>query len=459
MSHRVVRLAALITIAVVLVIVGGMQTKVAHADPLLPLLPQQMPTQVPREGPIPCDPVWSREIEPRIIEEGGQVTVKVTYNFKCSGDVRQINYFIVIENSAMLRQGAGGREALDNVVKGARKFVNQVEYANGSQGGLVLYAAQRQIRVPLGGGEQNRKNMLTALGNIPLPPIGNSNGAGAAIRDATGLLPTQQEESGLNVLIIIDAGAPEVPGEGPPIIDRFTACNAARQSGVLVTVLGFPEGRGRMISCATRGWYFSVSDQRGRNVPEIFDDLSEAILRGREMKRVDYSDWPYPGVDYVEGSGYPRDYDYEVIGEYTWEFEGKEAPPTGQRLEYNLEIDPVTYPGSQVIKVSNDATMSFVYSTGDPMDVEMDNPEICIYKPSEKLFCDDWAMRNLTPTPGVSPTSVPPTDTPQPPTPTPTIGHPTETPASPTAPPEDTVTPTPSVGTSIFLPAAYNKAG
>jgi hypothetical protein len=361
----------------------------------------------------------------------------------------------------MLRQGRGGREALDNVEKGARKFVNQVDYENDSKGGLMLYADTIQIRVPLGGGEQNRKNMLQALGKISIKPTGNSNAAGAAIRDATGLLPTQENDpDATNVLIIIDAGAPEVPGPGPPIINRPTACNAARQSGVLVVGIGFPEARGRLLSCVTRGWYFSVDSQTGRNVPELFGDITEAILRGREINQVDYSDWPYPGIDYVDGSGYPRDYDFETIGEYTWEFPGKDAPPTGQKIEYSLELDKVSWPGNQIGTISNDSMMSFNYTAGDSIDVEMPNPDICVYRPGEALFCEDWARQNLTPTaPAVTPTV---TDTPEPVTATATDAPATDTPTPTEEGPDPTETPTPTAdvhGYDIFMPMAYNGSG
>ncbi|MFN2250989.1 MAG: hypothetical protein ACK2UL_03655 [Anaerolineae bacterium] len=467
MSHFVMRLAVLSLLVAVLAAVGVAATAAAPVSaPDAPAVPLQ-PTEEPREGPIPCDPVWDRTIEPRIVEEGGRVTVKSTYYFKCSGETRKINYFILLENSNALRQGRGGMVALDNFEDGARDFVNQVDYANGSQGGLMLYASVNQIRVPLGGGEQNRKNMLEALGNISIKPIDNANGAGAAIRDATGLLPTQEDDpDATNVLIIIDAGAEEVPGEGPPIINRATACNAARQSGVLVVGIGFPASGNRLLTCATRGWYWRTNTNEATDLPDIFDEITEAILRGREMKQVNYSDWPHPGVNYVDGSGYPRDYDYEVIGEYTWEFPGKQAPPTGQQIEYAFDLDRVTFPGNQITEVSIDSTLSFNFTAGDPIPILMPNPEVCIYRPGYQQFCDDWAARYLTPTapPETPSATITPGGATETPTATPTStidpsGSGTPTPTETTEPtPTATEAPTQNTGGSeLYVPAAYNK--
>jgi hypothetical protein len=104
--------------------------------------------------------------------------------------------------------------------------------------------------------------------------------------------------------------------------------------------------------------------------------------------------------------------------------------------------------------------MSFNYTAGDSIDVEMPNPEVCVYRPGEALFCEDWARQNLTPTaPAVTPTV---TDTPEPVTATATDAPATDTPTPTEEGPDPTETPTPTAdvhGYDIFMPMAYNGSG
>lgn len=432
------------------VALGARATQATTAD--VPAAPQQ-PTEEPREGPIPCDPSYSRTIEPRIVKEGENVTISSRYSFLCTGETRKLNYVWVVENSGAMRQGQGGREALDNVTKGARNFINQVDYANGSRGGLMLYASTRTFRVPLIGGEQGRKALIEAFEGISIAPIDNSAGAGAAIRDATGALPTGVQTDFSNVLIIVDAGAQEVPGSD--IVDRYTACNAARQSGVTVVVLSFPQAGRRLASCASSGWFFQLSSNTARNMPEVMDKVAEGLLRGLQMDRVLYSDFLEDGFDYVARSGYPRDPDYKVLSEVFWEF-GKTAPPSGQVIEYQVKVAEDVFQRGVPRDVSLWSYLDFIYAQGTAVKARMPNPQICVYK-DDPAECSQFALtltpdaaETATPTvPPATPTSqatLAPTETA---TPTETAG-PTET-ASPTATEETS-------GVRIFLPIAARGA-
>lgn len=424
----------------------------------------QDPTEEPREGPIPCDPSYTRTVVgpdgSRIVKEGDSVTVHSQYRFVCTGETRKVNFIFVIENSGALRQGQGGREALDNVTKGARNFINQVSFDNGSRGGIMLYAASRTWKVPLtgGGGDEGRRALLDALATISIEPIGNSAGAGAAIRDATAALPVGIVTEFSNVMIIVDAGAMEVPGAD--LVDRYTTCNAARQSGVTVAVVSFPLAQRRLRSCASSGWFFQVNSDEGRNVPELFNTIAEGMLRGQTMAKVTYSDWPEDGFDYTVGSGYPRDPDFVVMGEAFWEFVGKTAPPTGQDVDYLLEIEPGVFTGGTVKPVSIWSRLEFSYAEGTTIKVEMPNPPICVYRhsPSE---CAAFAA-TLTPDAPETPVTTPTTASPTSPPTTPATEEPTDTPTPTDEPPPTPDTPTATEPTGpehpIYLPVTHRRA-
>jgi len=189
---------------------------------------QATATPIP-EGPIPCNPEASRVIEPRVVEVGGEVEVTINYDFTCTGEDRVVNFFLVVENTGLL--GGPRRAALANVKEGLLRFVNAVNYLNGSKGGLTLYAEDYSNRVVLRGGNDGKEALLGAIGRISVEPIGNSAGAGPAIRDATERLPTGAEESEItNVLFVVDAGAAvtsktphstSIPRAGPPTTRGF----------------------------------------------------------------------------------------------------------------------------------------------------------------------------------------------------------------------------------------------
>lgn len=416
-------------------------------------VPQQQPTDEPREGPIPCDPSYTRTIEPQVVQEGEMVTVKTQYRFICTGETRKLNYIFVVENSAQLRQGMGGREALDNVTRGARNFINQVDYANGSRGGLMLYAGSRTWRQPLIGGEEGRKALIDAFNGISISPDGNSAGAGAAIRDSTGALPTGVSSDFSNVLIIVDAGAIEVPGA--QLVDRYTACNAARISGVTVAVVSFPAAGRRLAACASSGWFFQLNSDVGRNAPETFDKIAEGLLRGLQMDKVIYSDFLEDGFRYEMGSGYPRPPDYVVLSEMFWEFVGRSVPPTGQLVEYKVRVDKDVFPFGVPRNLSLWSHIEFVYAQGTSIRVRLPNPPLCIYRDSPDE-CSGFGATATSPPPVETPTADPP-DTPVPETPDPTdtpvpeTPEPTDTPAAETPEPTDTPD-SPSPGHGIFLP-------
>jgi hypothetical protein len=270
-SRRLAVMVAAMTLLAVFGLVGS-------ASSPAPVSAQSATATPIPEGPIPCDPSANRTIDPRVVEQGGEMEVSIRYTFNCTGEDRRINVFLVIENTSYLR---GPRnQALTNVKEGLLRFVNQVNYLIGSRGGLTLYAENYTNRVTLVGGNEGKQSLLEAIGRISVEPVGNSAGAGAAIRDATGRLPTQAEDPGAtNVLFIVDAGAPVTTQPG---ITLATACHAAEEAGVHVIVVGLEMAGYRLGGCATSGWARYDPSPDARGFPDIADELAEALVKGQK---------------------------------------------------------------------------------------------------------------------------------------------------------------------------------
>ena len=428
------------------------------------------------EGPVPCDPKVKRTVDKQIVQEGDTIRVTVEYSYACSSDTKKINFMLVVENTENLRGPRDQR--LKNVKEGLKSFVNQVDFSNGSKVGLELYADDFSVRMPLRGesGQGNvKEDMLSQISRIQTKPIGNSAGAGPAIRDATGQLPIGViSPNFINVMLIVDAGASET---SKPLINRADACNAAKDSGVIIGVVALKDAGYRMYNCASPGWFkFSQSDEAAE-VTGFFSEFSDKLLRGMQATKDEYEDNQDATFEYVVGSGNPRDPDLTLGSDYVWKFTTQPGRPVSRRVMYDVKAAELGE--SQVVPLSIESFLNLSFTTSN-RSVQMPNPDICIYTAEKPEFCDAFRSQLTataqavvaTPTTGptsapptAGPTDVPPTPTDVPPTPTegPTVIVPTLPPPPTHAPPTATLPtiptrlPTPTIANGIYLPLClYN---
>ncbi len=103
----------------------------------------------PAAGPADhlCNPVASRQVEPRVVGAAGTVNVRVAFNYHCHEAPRPVYFFLVVENS---RSTDGGRTMVGNLREGLTNFVNEMDYGVGSQGGLILYHSNVTVQTPTG---------------------------------------------------------------------------------------------------------------------------------------------------------------------------------------------------------------------------------------------------------------------------------------------------------------------
>jgi hypothetical protein len=433
------------------VVAIGLVGLVSFAAPAAPTsVGAQEPTATPiPEGAIPCDPSASRTISPRVVEAGGEVDVTFRYTFNCTGEDRRINVFLVVENTSYLR---GPRsQALANVKEGLLRFVNQVNYLNGSKGGLTLYAENYSNRVTLVDGPEGKQALLEAIGRISAEPIGNSAGAGPAIRDATGRLPTGEEDPDVtNVLFVVDAGAPVTTQPG---ITLATACHAAEEAGVHVMVVGLELARYLMAGCATNGWARYDPSPDANGFPDIADELAEALVKGQKADSAEVLEALSSAVTMLPGAQ-PFEPDNPFANDFSWTFQGN-PPPTGQEVRFRIKItDPEV--SNEIFSPSFVSDLTLFYNNGTFRILQLPKDDICVYQAGHPEFCDGFPPEPETPT--STPTESPTPDGTQA-TPTATVGT-TETPTD--TPTDDTPSPTPTATDSnvvtIYLPATVKKA-
>ncbi len=396
---------------------------------------------------IPCDPKATRTISPLIVEEGGELTVHVEYTTECTGESPVINFFLLVENTSALR---GPRnQVLNNAKRALQNFVNQVDYSNGSMGGLTLYASTYTNRVTLRGGDDGRDALLQAINLISVQPIGEVAGTTGAIRDCSERLPTGEEGTN-NALFILDSGA-QLDPNGPTLSDIQSACKAAGTSGIKTYVVGRPTSGNRLcgVDCCTGGFKFSGTED-GSDLPDVFDEFAREIFQGKMAINTEYYDSINSMLfEYVKGSAAPVEPDNLYGSEYSWQF-----PPPGltpRVIEYKVKVVEGVF--NQIAPMSYRSELVLTYQDQTTMSMPLENPEICVYKKGDPSFCSGAAKTQTAQVP--TPTSGAETATPVTPTVTSTE-PPTNTPA--TQEPTATLTPTDEpTGYKVYLPSLLNE--
>jgi len=394
---------------------------------------------------MPCGLTGHRQIDRLIVEEGEEIEVDIDYRYACSRQRRQINFFLLVEATEALRGNGVHRSLFNNLKQAMTDFVHRVDYDHGSMGGLTFYAQDYSNRLILRGGDAGKVALLRAIRSISVEPIGNSAGAPAAIRDATGRLPTSTQIEATNVLIVVDAGAPV---STRPLIDYATACGAAHKAGVVLIVIGLENAGSRGLGCASPGWGRISREKDGSDLSEIFEGLADTLISGKRAELDEYADWLDQGFTYVPGSASPFEPDTMLRRQHVWSFD--RPAPTGVRsIRYRIQAE--TGLGNRITPLSVESTVDLILSDGSRARVDLDNPEICVHKPGQAEFCtghgQDPPNTPTTPPPSPEPSTVPPSPTVVPPSPEPTS---TPQPATPTD------SPRPAPNRILYLPISWS---
>jgi len=424
----------------------------------------QAPTPEPiGDGPTPCDAKGTHEVSPRIVEEGSSIDVEVGYDFDCSDKTtKKLDMMFVVEDTGALRIEKGGSEPANNLRDGLTRFAAALDPNNGSRYGLTRYAADPLTIVPINSNPENHDKLLQQIKNIR-GNLGGVSGAAEAIRAASGQLNAlgRPDPEAPSVMIIVDAGAITI-GDPALAVERWiTSCRAAKAEGVTVVVVALNASGGRMRDCPSRGWYFRSSSDEGADLPAIFEQLRDRLLRSKQVDTSEYNDFIQSAYyAYQDFSGVPREPDIVIFGsDLTWS-EDVSARQKGI-FNYRYKIDTRFGSGGfrSPITIDPGPQISLIYKDGAIDRILLPNQEICIYRPGNlERDCGDFIV-SLTAT--AVATMATPTFTPAPPTDTPVASEtpsPTEDPGTPVASPTatdapETPVPTPDVHAgTVFIP-------
>lgn len=453
MNLRAWRLPAVLLVAGTLAVVG-----IAAASPGPAPSFAQQPT--PDDALVPCNPKVDRTVDKQILKEGEEVSVRAEYNFKCSREKRRVNFIFLVENSQFLRGGEPTPkpapdgtspqvgEQLNSVRNALKQFANEVDYGNGSCGGLTLYTDNYQplARFPQCG-ENGRDFLLRQMGIITTKPTGNVSGLVSAIRDQTQVLPERTADA-TNVLIIVDAGAP-ILAEGLRLSDIETSCKVAADAGVVRIILSLYGTGGRLAgirNCVSPGGLYLSQDQNGKDLlgpGGIMDQIAQTLIRGNQARSTEFSDrmngflFEYvPGTGRVDGR--PSEPAMIAGSELVWTF-NSEPPEVSRIIEYKVKSGDDWGEGKGNLSYSSELILDF--GAGIPLGrVPVPNPAMCIYTTQKPDFCDQFALTLTPPTTPTDTPVAPDTPTPAPATDTPEA---TDTPQA-TDTPDATETPTPT---------------
>ncbi len=450
------------------VVLFGMAVSVPGASAAPARLPvmQEEPTPTPQilqdSSLVPCNLRGKHDVEPRIVEEGSEVTVSANYSYNCITEgTRQIDMVLVLEDTGILRieRDQAGEQPLTNLKDAIQRLVLAVDPTNGSRIGMVKYGPNWTGAPPIGRGEDHFQAFLNAI-NLVRGALGGCANPGSALRAASGMVNSLGKPDPTDppsVMVIIDAGAPPCSGVPPSQQAGLqNACDAAKAEQVTVVLVALRASDGRLRGCNTPGWYYRSSSDTGSDLPGIFEDIRDRTLRDQKPRETLYSDffdtlyW-----DYVFGSGAPRDPD-TFFGDLVWSEQVPQVPKGNFRYSYRMKA--LNGPTVGNITLSPGPALQLIFSQVTEQ-WYLPQKEVCVHRAGRKeQDCGNFALRltqeAFTPTPF-------PTDTPDGPTPTdvpadtPTPEPATPEPNTPTAvtPPTDE----PETGPFIYLPMAKNE--
>ncbi len=433
-----------------------------------PVAPLQGGEEPPEERP--CGIVFDRTLEPRVVKQGDQITVRVNYDYKCAQRSRKVNIILAVADT--LSQDVNPRDGvsiLNNLKRGLKDFANRVNYSNGSCIGLIVFSTTSMPLMPLQCGAAARDEILRRIdNNLRLKPSGSVNGLGEAIRDATQQLPVDDKTQD-NLIVMFDSGAPETTATEERIpVPTGQACEVAHRGGVEFAAVQMALAQSRLNSykCITQGMWTSRQAD-GKDLQEVWNAAAEALLYGDKMNDASYCDYFNRQLfEFIPGSASPRDPDEDdPFSGICWNFKASTHRPGGQSIEYSMRVkddDPGL--AGQKIELGDEAVLYFNFVSGADLEYFLPNPQVCIYEKGKPEFCDNFPPAVPTATPDVpAPTETAtgprPTDTPvaPPPTDTPSVPSPTDTPEPPSTevPTQEpaTAVPTQAPQRSIYLPS------
>ncbi len=384
----------------------------------------------PQQLVYPCNPRFNRTAGPRIVSvDSGVVDVRVDVNYQCATGKRRADFFLLVENTVNTQpEGRRGRQLVANIREGLTAFVQNMDYSNGTRGGMILYNSNVLVNSELQGGEGGKRALIAAIGRFGTTPNPSARALGGAIDKATELLSAAEAPTDtMKLILILDTGAPFTGAER----DVNAACRDARSAGVTIAVFALEDPAGRLSSCAD----VERSSQRdnGEDIPDRLGAMADSLVGGEQLEKLRLTDGLHERFEYVVGSASPKAPE-RFLNEIAWDILPP-APPEGHVFTYKVRVKRGAEPG--IVPLAREFSLGLYYKSGDFFELRQPSPLICIHPPNDPAFCDEFAGTLTPPAPTATVTATaPPTGSPAPTdepsvTPSPEPGATATTPATP----------------------------
>lgn len=330
---------------------------------------------IPSPGQAPCVPGASRVVTPPVIAEEGLLTVSVAYRFDCRSERRPVN-LVFLQNGETGGDGVGVDVEINrNYASALGAFLDTIRTQKGSRGGYSVFGHGFTKEVPLQPFSQWPDEVGAWLG-----PSVDTSGLLPAMHDAASQLHSGAAPGAERVVVIVLASQRPIGSAA----DQAAACRAIRDANARVAVLSIEamRGSGGLGDLTCIDWFLRSTDGRAADLPRAFDQLAEAVLKGRSVTSVEIAESLNDAFRYVEGSGEPREPDTRFGGELTWMFDD---PPAEGAVAYRVR--GATGWADVRLPLSRSAKATFVYSDGSVFEVPLSNPSVCVHARNDASFC------------------------------------------------------------------------
>jgi hypothetical protein len=381
----------------------------------------------------PCGLRIEREVVPRAVAAGGEVTVNLRWRYDCRPEARQAtDLLLLLDVSAGLNDASG--KLLPQLQEGLRRLISRLP-REGSRLGLVEYDTRVRGELPLAEGQAAIDQRLDVIRDLRNTGSGFSD-ALVPLARAEALLARSEAPA---AVLLVDVG-----GSLPPNRDRtaiLAACQRLRDAGVRVGVLSLPGANERYVGCASPGGALIDNTAEVRRVPELLGALASAWIGDPDLL---LSEWHEPqdaaSWTYVLGSGRPRGPDALRGAERIWQ-EYALAGAGDHSLSWALQAANVSQAQTRPLTTGDGAFLALVDRAGHAETWPVPRQEVCIYPEGRLEDCQPYLV-GLTataaaPTPRASTT---PTRVVLPPTATRTPTRAPSTPPTATRTPQATPT-------------------
>jgi len=325
----------------------------------------------------PCNPSVERTIEPLVISDLSETTVKVRFNFACPTGKRKVNLAIVENGQTATIPGEPQLTA--NLSVALQAFVNAIDPATGSRGGHIIFDTAAHGRLGLSAFSTWPPDWADVWVSGRMPTAGML----PALRDAAAMLPADAAAQGAeNIVILILAGTDPI---GTPE-DMEASCRALAGAGARLAAVALPApgNNGTLHTFPCISWYLRSTESDGSDLASVFQELGTKILEQPQVDAVEVYDSLTDAFGFVRRSGVPRDPDSIFTNQLTWTFP---MPTAGEQvLQYRVKAMPGWM--DTHAQISTEARFTMFYSDGTEYRRSLQNPSLCIYNRHNPEYCE-----------------------------------------------------------------------